>query len=226
MDNTSVFSAPWLASLRNSLMLVGREWRLPQALTDQQRRAIQNLSNALTSQLCCDATNDKAVLAELLRLFAAFPAGDQSEASTRLRMESYVEALRGIPAWAVSEARRAALRGEAGCDLRFAPTPPQLAALAKARLQNVRDELTMLRRIERAAVEAFEPAPEEHARVSGGFGELLTELGVKSDERLRIEAVQGLEATCRELGIPTATIAKIPDAPERTGTFRRPRVAA
>lgn len=221
------FSVPWLASLKNALMRVGSEWVLPSSHlpTQGQIAAIRNRSSALTSRLSCGAGNDKALAVELAKLLTAFPARGQDEISTELRMEAYFEALTGIPAWAVSEARTDVIRGVAGLDPRFAPTPPQLADLARAKLALIGDELTMLRRIETARIESCEPTPEEHEIVSKGFADLLAWLGKKDDEHLRVEAMEGLRATCRELGIPESSIEELPEAPERTGTFRRPRVA-
>jgi hypothetical protein len=140
--------------------------------TPQQKLAITNRLNVLKSQLSCDATNDQALAVELARMLSAFPAPHADAQSTKLRMQAYFEALDGIPVWAVSAARLAALRGEGDCDPRFAPTPTQIALLAKSRLQNIRDEIALLDKLARAKVESPEPAPDEYERVSRGFADL------------------------------------------------------
>ena len=227
-DRTTSFSAPWLASLRNALIGIGSGWMLPRAKmpTATERSAIRNRINALTSRLNSGASNDRALAVEISRLVAAFPAQGQSAAPAELRMEAYFEALDGIPAWTIGAARVAALRGEAGCDPRFAPTPPQLALIARERLQRIRDELAVLRRIDSAVPDGDEPTEEERRRVEEGFSGFLVELGVKTDAWLRSEAEEGLRARCRELGIPSTAIDELPPAPERTGTFRRMKARA
>lgn len=88
---------------------------------------------------------------ELAKLFAAFPAQTQDDGATRLRMEAYFDALADVPAWAVGEARRQIVSGWTTLDTRFAPTPPQLASLARMIVQPYRKALSDLELIQEAA---------------------------------------------------------------------------
>lgn len=131
-------------------------------------------------------------------------------------MEAYFEALDGIPAWAVSDARLAALRGDGGCDPRFAPTPTQLALIARQKLQRVRDEISILTRLRDAAEGYQEPPSDEVDRVSKGFAELKAMLAPKREE----SPLKQFDAMCAEAGVDPDSI---PDAPVKRGNLEPPR---
>jgi hypothetical protein len=144
--------------------------------TPQQARAIQGHLASLRSRLVSGPQDRQAVAVELAKLLAAFPAQEQSDMPANLRMEAYFEALHGVPAWAIGEARARVLRGETALDMRFAPTPPQLAAVAKTLLEPHRRDLARLEIIARAAGEDAEPTDDEKARVTSKFDALRKEM--------------------------------------------------
>lgn len=114
------------------------------------------------------ADNLQHLAVVLAKLFAAFPAGAIDAGPASLRSEAYFDALADIPAWAVARAAGDVIRGEADVDRRFAPTPPQIAALAREKLRPAQDDLTDLLRLEQATAD-WEPTDAERARVAGGF---------------------------------------------------------
>ena len=152
----------------------------------------------------------------LARLLAAFPAPAAGETSTDLRIAAYLDAVETIPAWAVDAARGAIVRGETECDTRFAPTPPQLACIARKAMAPMYETAVALDRIVRAA-ERQEPGEEEMARVSAGLAALYRELGGKGPGDAAASAQARFAEMCAEAGVDPASIK---DAPDR-GTFRR-----
>jgi hypothetical protein len=105
----------------------------------------------LKAHLSPGPDNLKLLAIELAKLLAAFPAQDQSDAAAKLRMAAYCEALAEVPAWAVAEARVRILRGEVeSISNKFAPTPPELASIAKMIMRPHRARLDDLLRIQQA----------------------------------------------------------------------------
>jgi hypothetical protein len=136
----------------------------------------QQIAN-LTAWLRPAPGNARILAVEIARLLAAFPSQTAGDSATDLRIEAYMEAISDAPEWAVSEARLACIRGEAGLDNRFAPTPAQFASLVSLRTRRVKRDLADLERIQRAAdghVPA--PAPAERAKVAAGFDKLKLDL--------------------------------------------------
>jgi hypothetical protein len=152
----------------------------------------------------------------IARFLSAFPgSGEQG-----MRSDAYLEALENVPAWAVERAAGRFIRGEASVDARFAPTPPQVAQEARAAMQPARDDLAKLSRL-RDAVADREAPPEERARVSAGFDNLLAEFGRKRNEQA--DALGALEQRCCDLGIDPAAIDAVPNQPEskQVGTWSK-----
>lgn len=174
---TTPFSAPWLRSLRSALgsengrpVLMGR-----MRLADYQTRHIAAEINRLRGLL--SPSSDRTGMAvELARLLAAFPSQQQSDTPAELRMAAYFEALEGVPAWAVGEARARILRGEVVLDHRFCPTPPELANVVRIVLRPLRADLDDLRKIQAAATGDHTPTEAEKRRVSEGFQRLRADL--------------------------------------------------
>lgn len=90
------------------------------------------------------ATPEQA-LDRLQVLFAALPTSQAGE-DAGLKLEAYVLALSGFSVEAISEATVSILKGTAGFDPRFAPTPPQLAQLCRGHEAARRAELENARR--------------------------------------------------------------------------------
>ena len=217
--SSTVFLVPWLRSARDSMIREGDQWILRQDLNPTQRTAVQNLVASLKSRLACGPSDAKARLIELAKLMAAFPAFQDGEIQTKLRMEAYATSLDGVPAWAVSEAREAIIKGQFG-SVKYVPSPSEFASAARSRMRTAENDLAELTRIIGAKVEQFAPPPEERLRVVEGFKALRKTLGSKAEEITREQAREGLAARCDELGIPPEVIDSIPDAPIRTASFR------
>jgi len=154
------------------------------------------------------------------RLLTSFPvpAGEQA-----LRGDAYLEAVENLPAWAVERAAGRFIRGEAGVDTRFCPTPPQLGQEARRAMQPARDDLAILERLKTAVADRDIP-PGEHKRVSAGFDKLLAELAPqRNKEKTVAQARAALEEICREEGIDPGVIDTIKDQPERksVGTWSK-----
>jgi hypothetical protein len=197
----------------------GDDWILREELTPTQRTAVGNLISSMQSRLACGPSDAKARLVELAKLMAAFPAFQDGEIQTKLRMEAYAASLDGIPAWAVAEAREAFIKGQFG-SIKYVPSPAEFASACRGRMRLVESDLADLTRISSAKVIAFNPSPEERQRVAEGFRALRKQLGSRSEDISRETALGALRQRCIENGKPISIIDEIPDAPERTGAFR------
>lgn len=145
-------------------------------ITPDQRRALETWMTTLKSRLRCGATDTRDKAVELAKLTTAFPTQGQDATSSELRIEGYFEALSGLPAWAVADARGRIIRGETMLDARFAPTPPQLADIVRKIVQPLERDLRDLADIARADIEFKEPTNAEHQRVKDGFEKLKFDL--------------------------------------------------
>lgn len=222
-SRTTPFSEPWLRSLAKAVGSVGGKPTLMSGVhpTAQQVRAVQDRLSGLRN-LVASEPDRQQVAVELAKLLAAFPAQDQSDAPAELRMAAYFEALEGVPAWAAGEARGKVMRGEAGIDMRFAPTPPQFAATAKNILEPLRRDLAKLEQVA-TAIEADRdnPSEAEQARVAEGFAALKADMRPsRTAHQVYEDAMAGLQRHARENGVDFETaFAAVPDAPVRNGTF-------
>lgn len=179
---TKPFSDPLLASLRNAVgWAAGRPILMSGfTITPDQRRRLEAWMTTLKSRLRCDATDTRDKAVELAKLTTAFPMQGQDATSSELRIEGYFEALAGLPAWAVAEARARIIRGETMLDARFAPTPPQLADIVRMVVKPLECDLRDLADIARADIEFKEPTKPEHDRVMNGFEKLKFDLAKSS----------------------------------------------
>ncbi len=143
-------------------------------LPDWQTRHIEEQIKALQARLS-PSSDREGMAVELARLLACFPSQAQSDTPADLRMEGYFEALAGVPAWAVGEARGRILRGEVTLGHGFCPTPPELANVVRVVLRPMRADLDDMRKI-LAASSPQEPTPEERERVAEGFKRLRADL--------------------------------------------------
>jgi hypothetical protein len=109
------------------------------------------------------------VAAELLGLFAAFPAQELSDAAAEARARHYLAAMAGFPLAAVQAAIGAWMRGEhAGPhdNHAFPPSPPQLTRLARIALAPVLARIEALEALARAEARPPPPSAESRARVA------------------------------------------------------------
>lgn len=216
---TTPCSDPLLDRLRASV--IGSECgrlvlRPGTAVSETDRQRISALASGYRDRLSPGRDNRRELAVVLARLLAAFPAPAAGETSTDLRIAAYLEAVETIPAWAVDAARGAIVRGETECDPRFAPTPPQLARIAREAMRPMAKEATELEGLARA-VERLEPDEAERARVSAGLAALYRELRGTGPGEAIASAQARFAEMCAEAGVDPASIK---DAPER-GTFRR-----
>lgn len=122
------------------------------------RREAESIHRELRLSLLAPDDDDEAASVELYRMFAGFPArGEQAEVSVALRLEAYFTAVGKVPTWALRQAVDDVLAGEAGLDPGWAPTPPQLAELARRHLGPVRDAVATVGHLLAADVELPEP---------------------------------------------------------------------
>ncbi len=173
---TIPFSVPWLRSLRTAL---GREGNRPVLmcglpLPDWQISHIEDQIRHLQDRLI-PSIDRREIAVELAKLLACFPSQAQSDSPANLRMEGYFEALSGVPAWAVAEARGRILRAEITLGHNFCPTPPELARAVKLVVQPVRADLDSLRRI-LAAATSQDVTVAERDRVAAGWRKLKVDL--------------------------------------------------
>lgn len=166
-------SLPWVISLRQGMGKIGRERVLRRELTTSERQDLQAEIRRLRASLtpCADR---ESIATELGLLLVTFPTVETVPA--KLRVASYIDALADMPLWAIREARQRIVRGEADLDGRFAPTPPQVASIARRLTEPVRDELRTLEEITTAKDPGYEPGPEERARIAEGFAKLRTDI--------------------------------------------------
>ena len=100
----------------------------------------------------------------------------QDQISSDLRVETYFEALDGLPVWAVREAREAIVNGQTAYGRPWGPGPVEFADLVRLILRPIRNDLCQLEAIAAAEPLDSEPPPEERARVAEGFAKLKAEL--------------------------------------------------
>ncbi len=115
------------------------------APSEMQRAYIAGLITDLEGSLT--PASEREIAAEFTKLILAFPAQSVSQDVAAIRAEAYFTALSDLPAWALREACRKWLRGEADGNLAFAPSPPQLRRLADEALIPVRAQMVRLRKL-------------------------------------------------------------------------------
>lgn len=154
-----------------------RVWTIARSLspTAETRRAIESRISDLSRILA--AVDVDVALARVTEMLLAFPmpAGGQSAATARAR--GYIAALDDLPSWAVSEACRRWLRGDAGDghNYAFSPTPPVLRRIAESAVVQARVQLDKLEQLlEAKVVEDPQEFSDEHcAKMRTRLAELL-----------------------------------------------------
>lgn len=165
----------WLKRCLGALTADYSRPMIPQslALTTSQRSFVSSrLDELLASERFVDV--DKSAVA-VTKLLMVFPAGAMANGNSADRAEAYLTAFGDLPTWAVEEACRRWLRGEAlqGANLAFAPSPPQLRKAALMVMGPATSQRYHLERLLRAEpVKEFSP---EHRKtmlekIKGLFG--------------------------------------------------------
>ena len=140
---------------------------LRRALTPAERSILSRLVDEV-APLAEAKPDPETALAEVGKLFCAFPAASLSTAATEVRMEAYESALEDVPAWAVAAAGKRWIRGEVTVledrpNLSFPPSPPQLRALAVDEWSKARGALWRYRRLLQGKAERVVPPEERRA---------------------------------------------------------------
>lgn len=164
-------SPPWLIGSVKALG-EGLRPKIPEAfaLTAERRASVVEMSSRLAGQLAPASPAD--IGAALALLQCAFPAAAMDPVAAKANVRAYALALEGVPAFALDEAARRILRGEAGLKHAFMPTPPQLRDIANEVSRPARWHAVQLRRLLDAEIER-QVSDEERARVAARFRELL-----------------------------------------------------
>lgn len=120
-------------------------------------------------------------------LFAAAPQQGVTPDVMRTRYRVFAEALSDMPAWAIREAARKWIKGEAPGNTAFAPSPGELSRLALAETLPHRALIEKLRRIQSARpLEQMTRTPETKAKIDNGFKALMANLeGKIRDDKAR-----------------------------------------
>ena len=121
------------------------------ALTDAQRVAVQTMADRLAAHLSASSTDD--VVSAVAQMRVVMPTGGLDDGQAAAAGRAYLIALEGAPRFALQEAVRLVLRGEAGLDMRFMPTPPELRALVDRLSLPARAHRVQLLRLLKARVE-------------------------------------------------------------------------
>lgn len=174
---TTPFSTPWLGNLRRALGTTAGKPVLMTGftITEAERRQIDQAISTLDRRLSADENDGPMIGVELARMLAAFPAQEQGF-SAAMRIEGYQRVLSAMPLWVVAEACDRVVNGlEHGLDKRFAPSPPQMAEIARNALRPLREDLATLRMIAMADLPDAENETDRE-RVSAGFERLKTDI--------------------------------------------------
>lgn len=126
-----------------------RIWTIPKSALPSPT-AQREIANRITDlRRLITAIDVDAALTKVTEMLLAFPMPSGGESAARARARGYVAALDDLPAWAVVEACRKWLRGEAGDEhnYAFSPTPPVLRKLAEGTLLVAKVQLDKLEQL-------------------------------------------------------------------------------
>ncbi len=214
---TTPFSEPWLARVRNAIGTVnGRPTLMTGfSISQSERTRIEGMIKQRRDRVATGRDDRKAIIVTLGKLLAAFPTQAQSDGSAEQRVEAYLEALGGIPAWAVDEARKLIITGMAAeCAGSWAPTPPQLVAVCRRILKPDMDIIRDLERVLDAA-DNTEPDKGERERVIDGFAGLRNKLAASNERGKPVitpeMARARFEEMCKAAGVSPDSIRDQPE---------------
>lgn len=166
---------PWLTRLRNSIIQERGLEVLKGRMKPEYRERVIQIGRARRQLITAGPNSDREILVEVARIRAAHP-DLHSAAEAKLLIEEYRTALKGIPTWAIVEAREAWLTGKEG-NPSFPPRPSELASSAIRRVDMVKNDVHWLARIIRADDRALElPKPETFKKITDGFDQLRADL--------------------------------------------------
>lgn len=137
----------WLASLRNEVMRNGQGlpvWVGSNPILPEQLSRVKSYAATLEQTLRRNAGDDVDIGVVVFELLVAYPAKDADELTSDARLNAYLKAVAKIPAWAVAKACERWLEGYGITgkeNFSFAPTPSQLAIMARKLMEPVRATL-------------------------------------------------------------------------------------
>lgn len=221
------FSDPSLASLRNALGWVQGKPTLMtgHTVTEAHRKRLLMWRTTLASRISCDANDNRDKAVELAKLTAAFPQQGQDQLSSDLRVETYFDALNGLPGWAVRQARLRIVNGETEYGRPWGPGPIEFADLVRQQVKPIRDDLQDVDTLLSAEPIDKPPTEAEKARVAAKIEGLKDEFRVK-EKAWRTGTIEALKLRAGELGVDFETaFDSISDQPAKSGTFDKIRSA-
>lgn len=138
-------------------------------LSAEDRTLLRAEAARLRAGLVPASADRRAAAAELLGLFAAFPAQALSERTAEARSRHYLDAVAAFPIGALRDAIGMWMRGEAAGphdNHAFPPSPPQLARLCRLAMQPAFARITELEALAAARPAPAPPSAEARERVA------------------------------------------------------------
>lgn len=165
-----------------------QKFELSVAPTQEQRRALQ--ARRLELEKALDKPATKLERDEFVtKMIAAFRLDLPDEDAEGFAL-NYIEALEGMPVWAVEKGFKIVMRGADGrANLNYIPTPPEFTATVAKLVNPLRAERLTIHRILEADVYT-EPTEEERARVKERLSKMVAGMAARAeaDERAEKEA--------------------------------------
>lgn len=225
---------PTIARLKNLICLTPHDFREPvglsRALTDIERATAKNRVAEIDRSLA--ARDRSAVRSAVSALMLAYPSSRASGDEAKAVIAAYEFALADLPPWAVNEAVQKFIRGHVpSANPAFAPSSSEVHRLATEACRYYEDERSDLRRLLSGVPVERPVSPEDRERVAAGFDALAASLPsgqarqAKTEAAMRQAAEGSLRAMLAELGQDESELDRVPNAPDRPGTFRRPGAA-
>lgn len=118
-----------------------------------------------------------------MRLLADYPADNSNPAIEQARAQNWVDALEGLPAWAIDRARLKWVRGQVeGANPDFAPKPPRFREIVLSCMAPVYERKSRLKLLLRAEPESEgNLSPERKAELADMLTNLAREIGRNGD---------------------------------------------
>lgn len=153
--------------------------------TTQELSKVKSLHDKLKKGLRGSSSVDHSQI--IMELLIGFPAQSMSEDESALRMNAYLTAVEGLPAWAVARGAESWIKGYGITgkeDFSFAPKPPQLAILSRRAMDPVQRAVARCRTILDAEMADRDKIdPDERKRVGEKMKRFSKWLSMEPDTR-------------------------------------------
>lgn len=178
--------------------------------------------NSLSAAM--QARSPQSLRAAISALMLSYPSSRASGDEAKAIIAAYEYALADLPTWAVAEAVQRFIRGKvAGANAAFAPSSAEVRTEAEKATKPITDERDKLGRLLRGVPREEQRSPGEQDRIAKGFEDLKRKLGAPDPAKQRVSSEAWLRDQAVLAGNDPAALDAIPDAPERAGTFARPK---